>query len=89
MGVPPRRYSTIAYAIWYSSAVGYLHITDANDVDAPLDFDPITINGYVRARMSTFQLLTALQKRGYCSDALGVQARARARTADGAASRRV
>ncbi|OSX62585.1 hypothetical protein POSPLADRAFT_1169270 [Postia placenta MAD-698-R-SB12] len=45
MGVPPRRYSTIAYAIWYSSAVGYLHITDANDVDAPLDFDPITING--------------------------------------------
>jgi len=44
MGIPPRKYSTIAHACWYSSAIGYLHITSADDVDSPLEFDPMTIN---------------------------------------------
>lgn len=50
MGIPPRKYYTIAYAIWYSTAVGYLHITDAEDVDAPPDFDPKIVNMYVSSK---------------------------------------
>ncbi|EPS98838.1 hypothetical protein FOMPIDRAFT_156775 [Fomitopsis schrenkii] len=38
--VPARKYSSICYYLEYPESIGYVHITSADDVTAPLDFDP-------------------------------------------------
>ncbi|KZT68093.1 GMC oxidoreductase [Daedalea quercina L-15889] len=38
--VPARKYSSIGYYLAYPESIGYVHITSAEDVNAPQDFDP-------------------------------------------------
>ena len=38
--VPARKYSSIGYFLEYPESIGYVHITSADDVTAPQDFDP-------------------------------------------------
>ena len=39
-----RKYSSIGYFLEYPESVGYVHITSADDVTAPQDFDPKYMN---------------------------------------------
>ncbi|KAH9921114.1 alcohol oxidase [Fomitopsis serialis] len=38
--VPARKYSSLTYFLDYPESVGHVHITSAEDVNAPQDFDP-------------------------------------------------
>lgn len=49
--VPARKYYSMGFVTLYPESIGHVHISEssADDVDAPLDFDPMYISKSVNA----------------------------------------
>lgn len=47
--IPAKKYYSMGYLILYPESIGHVHISSAEDVNAPQDFDPMYITKSARA----------------------------------------